>query len=346
MVRRTSQPANTPPSRVERRSASKTTITDELRVPDVELRKKAKFGPWKSLIETLEEYFDGDALSDRPQLAALRNLFVELEAVPDRPSLTQLEVRKFFLKRMATESHGRKDVGPITLELAHLGTFMAALIEVLSVKVSTATRGHSDAFDKSHQQDAMMTVKLLREYLRCFQSAGANLGRDFGLVYVDKLHDALIERAAGRNSPLLVTGPLADELAEERYSNHRRMGIEALAAAIVEAMVVGNVSKKMSQVQAAKAVAAALTKGSYNVRGPRKTTSAVHWDTVKRWHNRAKRTPRRDAVGWIFSLLYFQFRGVLVDRAKEGPVDDQLKILTLMCERLNQSGRRRSKSKA
>ena len=135
-----------------------------------------------------------------------------------------------------------------------------------------------------------------------------SLGLKFGREYLDRLTSAVNERSLGRNSRLLVAGPLGEQISDDEYGSTNRTIIEAFAAAIVEAMVVAGVPKKKSQVAAAKSVAAALTKGGYEARGSNTLTKKFPWDTVKRWHNKAKKSPPTP-----FRMIYWNYLG-LCDR--------------------------------
>ena len=100
-----------------------------------------------------------------------------------------------------------------------------------------------------------------------------------------RLDRALCDVSEGRNSPLLVTGDLADQLPATKYTAGFHRKIRAEAAAIVQILVSTGIEP--TQTAAAKRVADSLTKGGYSVPGRAKTGERVRWDTVKRWHNQA-----------------------------------------------------------
>ena len=154
---------------------------------------------------------------------------------------------------------------------------------------------------------------LLGEYQRCFAATERSLGLEFGREYLDRLTSAVNERSINRNSRLLVAGPLGEQISDDEYGSTNRTIIEAFAAAIVEAMVVAGVPKKKSQVAAAKSVAAALTKGGYKSRGSNQPTKKVPGDTVKRWHNKAKKSPPTP-----FRMIYWNYLGLAIGKAEEG----------------------------
>ena len=107
-----------------------------------------------------------------------------------------------------------------------------------------------------------------------------------------RLHQALTEVSEGRNSPLLVTGDLANRLPAAKYTAGAQNKIRAEAAAIVEILVL--TGEAATQMAAAKRVAHVLTKGGYCAPGCTKSGERVRWDTVKRWHNQA----RKGAAGY------------------------------------------------
>ena len=143
----------------------------------------------------------------------------------------------------------------------------------------------------------------------------------------------------GKNDRLLIAGPLAGELSADDYSPFDRIGIEAVSAATMEAMIVTGITK--SQTKAAEAVAAALKKGGYTVRGVGKLRRLVRPDTVKRWHNRARSGRPKGPDGVAILSFYTMWRGVVIDDARKGRINSQLQILTDLCRRAQGSGQSR-----
>lgn len=98
---------------------------------------------------------------------------------------------------------------------------------------------------------------------------------------------ALEDLRLGLNSRILVTGSLAAKLPDLELSTgwHRR--IRAEAAALVNFLWVTGLEE--TQTRAARQVARALTKGGYRPPGSTRKATVVKADTVKRWHNEARR---------------------------------------------------------
>ena len=104
---------------------------------------------------------------------------------------------------------------------------------------------------------------------------------------LDRLWQALMDLENGYNNRLVVTGEFAEKLHRQSFSERSRRIIHARAAAITDLLL--SERCESSQMGAAKRVAAALRRGGYDSRGARGGTVLVRPDTVKRWHNKAKR---------------------------------------------------------
>lgn len=132
---------------------------------------------------------------------------------------------------------------------------------------------------------------------------------------LDRLWRALVDLENGYNNRLVVTGEFAEKLHRQSFSERSRRIIHARAAAITDLLL--SERCESSQMGAAKRVASALQRGGYDSRGARGGTVPVRPDTVKRWHNKAKRLmgdcsndscPADVPVGGREFLEHFRFK--------------------------------------
>jgi hypothetical protein len=138
---------------------------------------------------------------------------------------------------------------------------------------------------ESHDVRSEATVReaaqsMLLRTIGALACANGKLGTGVNLEPLLRLHGALGHVVNGSNNRLLVTGELADRLSDQPFSNGSRRSIEVRAAALVELLLRHG---EKTQLAAARRVARALEKGKFVTRA----------DTVKRWHNQAKRILQR-----------------------------------------------------
>ena len=92
--------------------------------------------------------------------------------------------------------------------------------------------------------------------------------------------------AKGDNSPFLVSGSLAEQRPPDRFSRRARNHIRTESAVVVQLLI--ETGMESSQIGASRRVAKILSENGFCAPGGRKKGEAVNFDTVKKWHERAK----------------------------------------------------------
>lgn len=202
-------------------------------------------------------------------------------------------VRQLF-DRMSEEQEGEKPTGTeqradqaFTEEAFYVQLGQNFLNDLIRMRRDTDF--YSSLPREERTEDVVRDVawSMLRHLTGMAWVQNHELDLGLNLEPLHRLLHALADVENGFNNRLLVTGDLANKLHAQSYSEWSRELIQARAAAIVEVLLYHKVER--FQIAAARRVATALHGAGYMSGGSHRSAEPVGADTVKRWHNRARR---------------------------------------------------------